>query len=345
MSLLDYHGKNLLPTVWSTDGDVSRRFLLQLATQLKRFPTAREALLLGDTTSHYWRWDSDVDVMLRIPEEDLGEARQQAKRASGYPLEDTKNRVNFWPIPTTTVPAVLSKHFGSVYSLDTNYWYGRHVQDEMELRSADAVLQHANWRLYKAKFLDEPFPYEWRILAEAFALLSDDARLKVVDSLRYRIAHIDRNVTKLLKRQPRETWRAAEKFDEDLIENAEVPDEKERVPTRVVLALLHRFRYMDLLDTVIEIDDTIYKRMRRTAAPLKKPPREDTPSMAVLKKRFVQLSDMILQRQGGSAHAISGTYNLVRQLLEQNRYVQTDMRRRRIVYRLYQRFYTGKAEE
>jgi len=341
MSLLDYHGKNLLPTVWSSDGEVSRRFLAQLNTQLKRFPTVREVILLGDTTSHYWSWGSDIDVMLRVPEDDLGEARQQAKRASGYLLDDTKNRVNFWPVSTATVSTVLSKHFGAVYSLDTNYWYGRHVQDEMELRSADAVLQHANWRLYKAKFLDDPFPYEWRILAEAFSVLPDDERLKVVDSLRYRIAHIDRNVTKLLRRQPRDTWRAAEKFDADLLENEEVPDDKDRVPRRVVLALLHRFRYMDLLETVTRIDDVIQRRVRTAAAP----PLDDIPNMITLKKRFIQLSDLILQRQGGSAHAVSGIYNLVRQLLENSRYTQADMRRRQIVYRLYQRFYAGRQEE
>lgn len=343
MSLLDYHGKNLLPTVWSPDGDVSRSFRSQLNDQLKRFPTAREVILLGDTTSHYWKWDSDIDVMLRVPEEDLGEARQQAKRASGYPLEDTKNQVNFWPIADSTVPAVLSKHFGSVYSVDTGYWYGKHVQDEMELRSADAVLQHANWRLYKAKFLDEPFPYEWRILAEAFSVLPDDERLAVIDSLRYRIVHIDRNVTKLLKRQPRETWRAAEKFDEDLTENEEVPEENKHVPKRVVLALLHRFRYMDLLDTVIEIDDKLQNQIR-VAAPPKKSKDEEPVSVALMKKRLVQLSDMIVQRQGGAVHAVGSMYNLVRQLLEQNRFMQTEMRRRQTVYRLYRRFYMGKEE-
>ena len=54
---------------------------------------------------------------------------------------------------------------------------------------------------------------------------------------------------------------------------------------------------------------------------------------------------MLLMRQGGSADAINAIYDQIQFLLEQNRYVLTDMRRRRVAYRIYKRYYLGKYEE
>ena len=103
MGLLDYHAKNLLPSVWSVDGDLTRRFMGQLADQMKRFPNTRDVLLVGDTVSHYWQRDSDVDILLLTADANSIEAQQQANRVSGYPLYDTDNLVNFWPIPNVVI--------------------------------------------------------------------------------------------------------------------------------------------------------------------------------------------------------------------------------------------------
>lgn len=346
MSLLDYHGKNLLPTVWSPDGDLTLRFRAQLDDQLRhRFVEVRDVLLVGDAVSHYWDWESDVDVLLMLDNQDLAEAQHQTKRASGYPLIETENHVYFWPLKATVAPEVLAKHFGSIYSVPTGLWYGKHVQDEMELRRVAGILQHANWRLFKAKHSDDPYPYDWHILTEGFHQLHPQDREKVIDEVRYRVAQIDRNVTKLLKSQSRDIWKAAEKFDQELTETEEISLDIERIPRRVALAILHRFRYEDLLDTLVNIDDKLVQRKQyamRSAAPAQQ---KETPSITTLRNRLLQISDMMMQQQGGSARAVESMYAQLQHLLENSRYVLTDMRRRRVAYRIYRRYYLGKLEE
>lgn len=335
MRLLDYHYKNLLPAVWSPDGELTMRFRAQLADQMGRFPTSRDAVLIGDSVSHYWQPTSSVDVLLPTPEDSIQEAAEQAHRVSGYPLEDTDHPVRFWPIREGVALSVIAKHFGPVYSTNTGVWHGKHVQDEMELRRVEGILQYANWRLYTAKYQEEPFPYEWRTLVEAFILLSEEDRVEVLDALRYRVAQVDRNVSQLLKEQPRGVWKAAEKFDQELLETEELP-EMEGIPRKVVLALLHRFRYMDLMEILTDADDRV-RRYNRQA--------NDKSTVNVLKDRLLQVFDMVLQRQGGSASAVDVIYSLFVFLLENNRYIVTDMRRRRIAYRLYRRYYLGREEK
>lgn len=340
MALLDYHGKNLLPSVWSPDGDLTQRFLAQLQEQLKRFPETRTVLLVGDAVSHYWQYDSDVDVLILTDDEDMAEVRQNAKRISGFPLAETDNHANFWPVRTSFSPDVLAKHFGPVYNVSTGTWHGRHVQNEMELQRVAGVLQYANWRLWKAKYQDEPFPYDWRILAEAFQVLDNEDRTDVIDAVKYRVAQIDRNVTRLLKRQPKDIWKAAEAFDSELFETEDLPTNGGLVPKRVALALLHRFRYQDLLDTMVEIDEKLMHRARYAARKTL-----ETPNIKSLITRFFQLTETILQQLGGSTHADDYVFQLFEHILDNSRYIQTDMRRRRIVYRLYQQYYMGRGQK
>ncbi|KKM78716.1 hypothetical protein LCGC14_1357160 [marine sediment metagenome] len=345
MSLLDHHGKNLLPTVWSPDGDLMMRFRAQLDDQLRhRFVQATDVFLVGDAVSHYWKWDSAVDVLLMLDEQDMPAADEQIKRASGFPLIETDNDVYFWPILNTVAPEVLAKHFGPVYSVASGSWYGERVQDEMELRRVAGVLQHTNWKLYRAKYEDDPFPYDWRILSEAFRRLDADERTTVIDETKYRVSQIDRNVTKLLKRQPKEIWRAAEKFDAELVETEEIPLDAELVPRRVVFAILHRFRYQDLLATMVSLDDLLQRRQPRHAA-TKKRPLQETSTVQTMRRRLLQTSDMMLQRQGGASNAIMAMGDQIQYLMENSRYVLTDMRRRRIAYNIYRRYYLGKIEE
>lgn len=341
MGLLDYHGKNLLPSVWSPDGNLTARFRAQLHDQLNdRFGEAADALLIGDAVSHYWRKDSPVDVILPMSREDVKVARQSTKRINGHPLAETDNPVFFWPVRDDIAPQVLAKHFGPVYSLATGYWYGTHVQDEMELQRPEGLLQRANWMLYRAKHTDDPFPYEWRITSEAFSRLADDDRTYVLDELKYRVAQVDRNITRLLKTQPKDIWRAAEVFDQELVENEELPV-GDKVPRRVALAILHRFRYQDLLETLSEVDESIYHRNRFAAReqPAQDPEKSST---TMLRRRVQQYSDLLLQRNGGSARAVEEMYRQFADLLDNSRYILTDMRRRRIVYRLYRDYYLGK---
>jgi hypothetical protein len=335
MGLLDYHAKNLLPTVWSPDGDLLMRFRAQIDDQVKhRFAGAQDVLLVGDAVSHYWENDSNVDVMVLIDDQDMAEASQQLKRVNGFPLADTKNKVYFWPIKDKVSPEVLAKHFGPVYSVVTGYWYGQHVQDEMELRRVAGVLQYVNWKLYRAKYTEDPFPSDWKIILSAFKTLDQDDQQTVMDELKYRVAQIDRNVTKLLKRQPKAIWKAAEKLDQFLTETEELSPDAEQLPRRVVLALLHRFRYENLLQ---EFHDIIEQYSARRYA-------SSETTTTLLERRLLQVSTLLLQRGGGMANATDTMYDQIRYLLDNNRYVVTDLRKRRIAYRLYRRYYGNREE-
>lgn len=354
MSLLDFHAKNLLPTVWSPDGTLMMRFRAQLREQVKhRFAYARDVLLVGDTVSRYWKHDSDVDVLLLVDDADMVEAAKQVKRASGFPLLDTDNQVRFWPIMSGMAPSVVAKHFGAVYSTRTGRWYGQHVRDTQELQRVDGLLHYANWRLFKAKHDEDPFPYDWKILTTAFKTLDTREREQIIDETKFRIAHVDRNVTRLLKNQTKEIWKAAERFDQELVELEDIPANVDTIPRRVALAILHRFRYQDLLGTLVDLDDKMHQRSMYTMARttrVAKPrkdvaPQPESSNTAILRKRLLQTSEMLLMRQGGSANAINAIYDQIQFLLDQNRYVLTDMRRRRVAYRIYKRYYLGKYEE
>lgn len=343
MGLLDYHGKNLLPSVWSSDGNLTTRFRAQIDDQLRhRFDYVTEALLVGSAVSHYWEWDSDVDVLLLVDDQYLAEAKDQSRRVSGHPLVETDNNVYFWPVKATVAPGVLAKHFGPVFSFISGSWYGKHIQDEMELRRPEGIIQYANWRLFRVKYSDDPQPYDWRILLEGFKRLDSVERNEVIDEIKLRIAKVDRNVTALLKNKPKDVWSAAEKFDQELTETEDVPELE--VPPAVAFAILHRFRHEDLLYLLEAVDEQLQKYEQRPTRLAAKELKQ-TENLSAFRLRMLQLSDMIIQRQGGSANAIAAIYDQIQYLLENSRYVLTDMRRRRVAYRLYRRYYMGKQEE
>ena len=258
MSLLDYHAKYLLPTVWNRDGSgLTSRFRSQLDRQLDRFPALVDAFIIGDAVSHYWKEDSPVDVIVTMPEEFVGGARREAEIASGYPFADSENRLFFYPVADKTSPDVLAKHFGPMHSVVSGLWYGTRLLDEMELRRPGPLLQRINWLLYRTKYDPDPFPYDWRIVSEAFSKLSPDERVEVLDDIRYRIARIQRRVTKALLRYPKEVWKGLEVFESELDENEEAGENI--LPPRLVYLVLHRFRYRDILDTLLGLDEKVQK--------------------------------------------------------------------------------------
>lgn len=337
MALLDYHAKNLLPSVWTNDGTLNMRFEAQLDEQLKRFSEFDHVLLVGDAVSHYWQKNSDIDVILIVDWDYLSEAKHQAKRLSGYPLIETTNNLRFWVFPDKIAPEVISKHFGPVYDVFTGRWYGTYVQNEMALRDPERILQFINWKMYKVMEDNELHPYDWKITAEAFMRLSDDQRQEVLDNLQYRVSKIDHNINRLLRSQSREIWRLAEDVEEALTEDDEIIEDASRLPKKVVHALLHRMRYLDIVGILSEVDEKLNLRQNRTAytAP-------EHISNDVLHTRLLQLSEIILQKEGGSDAAVNGMYDIMRHLLDNNRYLLTDMSRRRIAYRLFRDYQQAK---
>jgi len=256
LGLLDYHAKYLLPSVWDSDGmGLTMRFRSQLRRQLEeRFPDAIDVWLVGDAVSHYWRPDSDVDVLISAPEDVLSRYRNEANAASGFPLAATENQVFFYPVKESLSPNVIARHFGPLYSMYSGLWYGNYVRDEMELRRPSALLQRINWMLFKVKRTLEPFPYEWRMTREAFRTMPPGDREEVLDALRYRIANINHRINRMLRNYPKEVWRDAELFEVLLNEDEEV-DASTALPPRLQYAILNRFRYRDVLDTLEMADE------------------------------------------------------------------------------------------
>ncbi len=262
--LLDYYAKNLLPAVWSSDGTLSLRFRAQLDEQLKRFPDA-SPYLIGDAVNHYWQHDSDVDVVLMVEPDIVVPYRQQAKNVNDFHLVDSDCALRFWIMPNTTTPSVLAKHFGPLYCLVTSQYFGIVTPNETDLTDPASLVCAIDWQLYKAKFDVELFPENWRLVAEAFREMGPANRTILLDMVRYRLAAVDRNVNKVLTAQPSEYWRRVEELEKILIDTEELPDVQTKLPRRVVLAILHRFRYQDLLDSLIEIDDRLRQYTRQAS--------------------------------------------------------------------------------
>lgn len=262
MGLLDYHAKYLLPTVWDSDGmGLRHRFVSQLENQLDRFPYLRDAFLVGDAVSHYWRDDSDVDVILHVPDAYVAEAQREASMASGYPFSDSANRLFLYPVSTESSPSVVAQHFGPLHSVVSGLWYGTRLLDEMELRRPGPLLQRINWMLYKSRLATDPFPYKWRIVKEAYSRLNPDERVEVLDDIRYRVKRLDRSITKAVRHYPKAVWKDLERFEDELAEEEEVVDNE--LPPRLVYLVLHRFRYHDILDTLIELEEKLSRRENR----------------------------------------------------------------------------------
>ena len=262
--ILDHHGKNLLPAVWTPDGTVSLRFRSQLRDQLRRFGDP-PAYLVGDAVSHYWRTDSDVDVLLFVRDDQKAEFRHQAERASGYPLINTDNVLRFWLMPNATNPEVLARHFGPIYDLVQGIWYGKMALGDTALTRPEAVVQYINWRLYRAKFNEEVFPEDWRIVSAAFSDMHERDRSLVLDDLKYRVAAVNHSVNRVLTALPSAMWRRTQVFERELEENEELPENIDSLPRRVVLAVLHLYRYRDVLDTLIKINEKLQSYNRSAA--------------------------------------------------------------------------------
>lgn len=339
MAILDYHGRYLLPSVWDQDDHVSRRFLAQLRTQMRRFPAATGVLLVGDVTGHYWQQDSDVDVVLTVPKQHQRRYADLANGASGYRMAGTDNAVRFWIMPAGTNPRVLQRHFGSVYDVLTGLWYGKPLYSTVEMLRPEAILQRANWQLYKAKQDYDPYPYEWRIVSTAFSEVDKQARASVLDALKARTAKLDANVTRLLTQQPRETWQAATAFEKALIETGDLPDRSE-LPDHVVKAILNLHRYADLQEILIDIDEEIWNREQRIKE-LDSFARNAAVDFAGLSDKILRHVDFLLQRSGGFKNAGDVMFDVILYLLENSRFFHTDIRRKQIARRLYDRFFRG----
>jgi predicted nucleotidyltransferase len=341
MGILDHHYKNYLPSVWSTDGnDLTARFKAQLTQQLEnRFPQATAVYLVGDAVSHYWTPQSDVDILVRTPEELLSPYDEEAQLASGYPLVNTENRVYYYPLVEDMAPEVVAKHFGPLYDVGQNRWYGIRVTDKTELARPDGIIEYINWRLFKMKESDDPEPYDWKVLLLAFGEMRDGAREIVLSELKYRVARIDHNIGVLLRNRNSKTWKQVEHTETELWEEGELPSSAEELPKALRHAVLHKHRYRDIMDELETLDDKIRTRATRP----KTADVTDDRVAANINQRLSNLISLLIQRNGGYGAAVDTVYDLFDNVLERNRYLGNEIRRRRIVQRLYRKYWQRKV--
>lgn len=263
MSIYDYHRMILNPELWQSDGmKLRRRAEVQLRDQLRnRFQDATRAFLLGENVSHYYDEGSPIDVLLLTPAESIKDFRREAEYISGYNLRNTAHPVFFHVLSNSIKPELLAEKFGPMYDLGSGLWVGRRVPGLTELARPEALLQYIKWRLYKAKAIEEPYPYEWRVLREALFHLSRSEREELQQSLRETRAYLRYNLGEVLDRyHDARTWKTAQKLGE-LFEADEYEDtitefvEQSGLPEPVRVAMLNLYRYKDVLDQVEDVNE------------------------------------------------------------------------------------------
>jgi len=370
MHILDYHRRLMDRDIWNSDEmNLAPAARLQLQHQIsRRFPNAKAVYLVGALVGHYYDEQSDLDVLIHTADADMEEYRKDTQIVSGYFLSNTNHPVRFYLVPESVSPDALASRFGTIYNVTTGVWHGRRVTDITEMARPEAILQCARWQLYKAKWSTKLFPYKWTILKTAFSEIEEEDREGILFELRKHVLDLRKNVRNVVKAyNKKEVWKEASIFDEQLEEDpndfflAEYMEE-EKLPVPIIKSILNKFRYADLL---FELEDLSRKlRDARMVKDREKAPvfnvvgssKEDSPPKVIrvgehlykmageassrfLWERLNALTDLIVIHSGGYGHALDTIFKLFSFILEKNRYVQTGARQRRIVMRLYRKFY------
>lgn len=343
MSIYDYHRRVLSPSIWQEDGNtLTSRARSQLDEQVRtRFPTATGVYLIGDLMGHYWDEESDLDVLVQVPDSDATKYRDDVQIASGHLLLPSDHRVYFWLISDRQSPEAVAKHFGPIFDTSTRQWYGERVLDINEMTRPEAILRRVNWKLYKAKKSLELWPESFPVAFAAFAELPEDKQIRLLEELRYKTGLLDKKISQgLTKNSDPSAWKKLEAFENALFqeEDEELPARAvvEGIPEHLVQSVLHKFRYLDLLE---EFEN----RYRRT-----KEDREGaimstakTATSSQMMSRLDSLLVSLVSSSGGYSNAPETIYEVITRLLD-SKYINTTARQRNLVYKLYQRYYQGK---
>jgi len=240
----------------------------QVRIQLdRRFPAATSAFLAGELVGHYYNEESPLDVLVLAPKDQLKDYRQEAQTVSGYKLKNSTHPVHFHVIPNDYNAAVLSDKFGLLYNLSDGAWIGRRVSDTSALADPEALLRFIRWRVFRVKNDDVPYPYRWRILPEAYMLLSDEGRQHVLSTLRDIMERMRLNARRIagVYRDPH-IWEAAGKLElmlqqdehEDIIENYVA---EHNLPPPILKAFYNMYRYKDVHD-ILEATERKIQKLR-----------------------------------------------------------------------------------
>lgn len=371
MSIFDYHRRSLCGEIWDLNElTLKHAARTQVARQVaSRFPHATRIFLVGDLTGHYYNDQSELDVAVQATEGDFSKYQEEANIASGYFIPGTIRRVSFHVLKAGTAADALASQFGTVFDLKSGVWYGKRVSDTSEMARPEAVLSHVHWRLFKAKSSTELYPYTWRVLREAFTLLPDDSRKKIVYTLTTKAQTLSDEIRDIIKKyNSARVWRVASEFIEEL-EDDDTPDLVDEyvvgqlLPLPVVKAIVNKFRYEDVVNVLDEMNDRLEEdqmKMIRETAPILHLSSADTDSLTYdgfiykeagpasinfLWDRLINLVDLIVIHSGGYGSSLDTLFSVFDYVLEHSRYATTGARRRRVVMRLYRKYFRHVDEE
>jgi hypothetical protein len=361
MSIFNYHRRVLSPTVWKTDElRPAPRVRNQIRTQLRaRFPRASRVYLAGDLAGHYYDEISPLDLIVAAPADKVEQYRREAQVVNGYLLSGTEHGVYFYIIADSIRPELLAEKFGPIFDIEMDRWFGKRVTGNTEMIRPDALLQRIKWRLYKVKeYDDELFPYDWDVVTEAVRHLSPDGRQHLKDSLREVISRLKNNIGDVLASyKEASVWRTAsalqELIDADSYED-DIRDfiDANRVPSPIVLAMFNVLRYQDVLAEIEDVDEQLNElsnvqslgrgvQLQSVASTKRTSKRRQAGKGAseFLWRRLADLVDLVILQNGGYGNALETMFRIVERVLDHSRYINSGLRRRQIVMRLYKKYY------
>jgi len=259
--LLDYHAKYLLPAVWSEDGTLTKRFSEKVKEIINKFPLLTDLCIIGDAVSHYWQHDSPIDIVVFAPEKCLCAYRRKAEEGVSS-IPGYENTIHIFVIRSTLNPDVMSRHFGAMFSVVKQRWYGKFISDQTELIQPEELLKYIHWRIYRERYTTNLDFLDWRIVKEAFIKLKDGERQNIIDAFKNRIAVLEASIHRKIVKQPKEVMQYAEIFEEKLYSDEEVPDEK-NLPTSIATLLVHKIRYILILEDLEDIHNMMLDNEER----------------------------------------------------------------------------------
>ncbi len=294
--------------------------------------------LVGDTTGHYWSDSSPVDILLRVDKALIPAYRKESSFLSDHKLTATDHDLNFHVVSTGVSPETLGHFFGPIYDVMLGVWYGDRNTTTNEMVRPEALLRHANWKLFKAKRSTNPEPYGWQILLEAFRELDNNDRDLLISSLKTRLFKLNYDVGLSLKSQPSESWKLVEGLELDLAEGEDLTAAYAQLPETTLFAVLNMFRYQDLIDSLEAVDEEMdrYRTARFRNA------KKDDEKLENTWERANRLIARIVMARGGFAAAEETMFEFFSYVLNNNPFVRTNMRKRNVALKLYNRFYRGK---
>lgn len=371
MPYQDYHRLYLDQSIWFKDEKSLRPSVKeQILRQVRsRFPSAKHVWVVGELTTNYWDEDSDLDVLVAVPKEDIPKLSNHLAVINGreiitkyspqpgnpdFESPVSKNHPVFWYLISDKVPVeIVSDKFGRVYDVQTQMWYGALKPNKAQFTDPKTLLRYINWHLFKWKETTELFPMLWTYVFAGFSELSDKDKLELIDNLKSRRMKLERMLTTRLKKYPKETWKAAEAFEEELIaeEDEDLAPAKlseGSLPTEIVNLILHKFRYSDVigrLEAKAEMEaENRFKEELMKGIPIDASTRLGFGEVGVaeqLLKRMDALFNFILSKTGGTSAAADTVTRLFMYVLDNCRYVKSQQVRKAVAFALYRHYVQG----